>query len=172
MSLTRREFMRLLAAASAAGMAVNGRSASAQATDYDVPAFGNLSLLHFTDCHAQLMPVHFREPNFNIGIGNAFGQPPHVVGEKFLEHFSIPAGSANAYAFTCLDFEAAAHKYGKVGGFAHLATLVKQLRFQPWRAWSFACCSMVVIPGKDPRLRCGPRVRIWLMPASCWALIS
>jgi sulfur-oxidizing protein SoxB len=120
--------MRLLAAASAAGMAVNGRSASAQATDYDVPTFGNLSLLHFTDCHAQLMPVHFREPNFNIGIGKAFGQPPHVVGEKFLEHFSIPAGSANAYAFTCLDFEAAAHKYGKVGGFAHLATLVKRLR--------------------------------------------
>ncbi len=128
MSLTRREFMRLLAAASAAGMAVNGRSASAQATDYDVSTFGNLSLLHFTDCHAQLMPVHFREPNFNIGIGKAFSQPPHVVGERFLEHFSIPAGSANAYAFTCLDFEAAAQKYGKVGGFAHLATLVKRLR--------------------------------------------
>ena len=128
MSLTRREFMRLLAAASAAGMAVNSRAASATASDYDLPAFGNLSLLHFTDCHAQLMPVHFREPNFNIGLGDAFGRPPHVVGEQFLAHFGIAPGSASAHAFTCLDFESAARKYGKIGGFAHLATLVKQLR--------------------------------------------
>ena len=74
------------------------------------------------------MPVYFREPNFNVGIGEAFGKPPHVVGDYFLKHFGIAPGSANAHAFTFLDFEAAARKYGKVGGFAHLATLVKRLR--------------------------------------------
>ena len=128
MSLNRREFMRLLAMASAAGMAVNSRVFADASVDYDLPTFGNLSLLHFPDCHAQLMPVYFREPNFNIGIGNALGKPPHVVGEHFLNHFKVAAHSANAHAFTYLDFEAAARKYGKVGGFAHLATLVKQLR--------------------------------------------
>lgn len=128
MSLNRRDFMRLLAMAGAAGMSLNGRVFADAAVDYDVPAFGNLSLMHFTDCHAQLMPVYFREPNFNVGIGEAFGKPPHVVGDHFLKHFGIAPGSANAHAFTFLDFEAAARKYGKVGGFAHLATLVKRLR--------------------------------------------
>ncbi|MGB1612081.1 MAG: thiosulfohydrolase SoxB [Arenicellales bacterium] len=128
MSLNRRDFMRLLAMAGAAGMSLNGRVFADAAVDYDVPAFGNLSLMHFTDCHAQLMPVYFREPNFNVGIGEAFGKPPHVVGDHFLKHFGIAPGSANAHAFTFLEFEAAARKYGKVGGFAHLATLVKRLR--------------------------------------------
>ena len=128
MSLDRREFMRLLAMAGAAGMTVNSQVFGDAGVEYDLPTFGNLSLLHFTDCHAQLMPVHFREPNINIGIGDTFGQPPHVVGEHFLKHFDIAAGSAKAHAFTFLDFEAAARKYGKVGGFAHLATLVKRLR--------------------------------------------
>jgi len=128
MSLNRRDFMRLLAMAGAAGMSLNGRVFADAAVDYDAPAFGNLSLMHFTDCHAQLMPVYFREPNFNVGIGEAFGKPPHVVGDHFLKHFGIAPGSANAHAFTFLEFEAAARKYGKVGGFAHLATLVKRLR--------------------------------------------
>jgi len=128
MSLNRRDFMRLLAMAGAAGMTLNSRSFADASVDYDLPTFGNLSLMHFTDCHAQLMPVYFREPNFNVGIGEAFGKPPHVVGDYFLKHFGIAPGSANAHAFTFLDFEAAARKYGKVGGFAHLATLVKRLR--------------------------------------------
>ena len=128
MSLNRRDFMRLLAMAGAAGMTLNSRSFADASVDYDIPTFGNLSLMHFTDCHAQLMPVYFREPNFNVGIGEAFGKPPHVVGDYFLKHFGIAPGSANAHAFTFLDFEAAARKYGRVGGFAHLATLVKRLR--------------------------------------------
>jgi sulfur-oxidizing protein SoxB len=129
MSLSRREFIRLLAAAGAAGMALNGRiSAADDDAAYDLPPFGNLSLLHFTDCHAQLLPVYFREPSFNIGIGAAFAKPPHLVGQNFLEHFDLVMGSREAYAFSCLDFETMAHKYGKVGGFAHLATLVKRLR--------------------------------------------
>ncbi len=129
MSLSRREFIRLLAAAGAAGMALSGRiSAADDDPAYDLPPFGNLSLLHFTDCHAQLLPVYFREPSFNIGIGAAFAKPPHLVGRNFLEHFDLVMGSREAYAFSCLDFETMAHKYGKVGGFAHLATLVKRLR--------------------------------------------
>jgi sulfur-oxidizing protein SoxB len=79
---------------------------------YDVPPFGNVSLLHITDTHAQLLPVYFREP----------------VGERALKKYGLEKGSALAYACTRLDFEALARRYGKVGGFAHLATLVKRLR--------------------------------------------
>ena len=133
MSLARRDFLQLLAAASAAGMALDGgrvlaAEPSAAERLYEQPAFGNVSLLHFTDCHAQLMPLHFREPNVNIGVGVAAGKPPHLVDEHLLKAFDIARGSARAHAFTNLDFEEAARTYGKVGGFAHLATLVKRLR--------------------------------------------
>ena len=133
MSLARRDFLQLLAAASAAGMALDGgrvlaAEPSAAERLYEQPAFGNVSLLHFTDCHAQLMPLHFREPNVNIGVGVAAGKPPHLVGEHLLKAFDIARGSARAHAFTNLDFEEAARTYGKVGGFAHLATLVRRLR--------------------------------------------
>jgi sulfur-oxidizing protein SoxB len=84
--------------------------------------------MHMTDCHAQLNPIYFREPSVNLGIGAAKGHPPHLVGKAFLDYFDIPAGGIEAHAFTYLDFENAARKYGKVGGFAHLATLVKRLR--------------------------------------------
>jgi len=126
----RREFLRLLAIAAAAGGSLRPGASSAQAAGelYDVPAFGNVSLLHFTDCHAQLLPTYFREPNANIGVGEATGRPPHLVGEALLKHFGIPAGGAPAHAFTYLDFERAARRYGKIGGFAHLATLVKRLK--------------------------------------------
>jgi sulfur-oxidizing protein SoxB len=131
MSLTRREFLEMLALGAAAGLALPGRASGAPRTTtnlYDVPAFGNVSLLHFTDCHAQLMPIYFREPNVNIGVAEANGKPPHLVGNAFLKHYGIAPGSVEAHAFTCLDFVEAARKYGKVGGFAHLATLVKSLR--------------------------------------------
>ncbi len=130
--IDRREFLRLLAAASAAGLSLPAGAASpgsARAESfYDVAPFGNVSLLHFTDCHAQLLPVHFREPSVNLGLGEAFGRPPHLVGEALLKHFGIAPGSREAHAFTYLNFEDAARTYGKVGGFAHLATLVKRLR--------------------------------------------
>jgi sulfur-oxidizing protein SoxB len=128
--LQRREFLRLLAAAAAAGASLRPGASEAQAAGelYDVPAFGNVSLLHITDTHAQLAPIYFREPSVNIGVAAAAHQPPHLVGDDFLRHFKIPANSAEAHAFTYLDFERAARRYGKVGGFAHLATLVKRLR--------------------------------------------
>jgi sulfur-oxidizing protein SoxB len=93
-----------------------------------VPKFGNLSILHITDVHAQLNPVYFREPNVNLGVGSAFGKAPHLVGEAFLKHFGVSAGGIEAHAFTYLDFDNAAAKYGKVGGFAHLKSLVKRVR--------------------------------------------
>ncbi len=130
--------MNVLAAAGAAGLALGrhldvgatdqaGAGASAQAL-YDIAPFGQVSLLHFTDCHAQLLPVSFREPSVNLGLGQAHGRPPHLVGEALLKHFGVPAGSAQAHAFTFLDFEKAARTYGRVGGFAHLATLIKRLK--------------------------------------------
>ncbi|NIM41730.1 MAG: thiosulfohydrolase SoxB [Hydrogenophaga sp.] len=140
MSLSRREFMQLLAAASAAGMALDhgdALAATAGASErlYDVPRFGNVSFLHFTDCHAQLTPVYFREPSVNLGVGDATGQAPHLVGEALLRHFRIRPGTAQAHAFSYLDFTQAARTYGKVGGFAHLATLVKRLRAERPHAW-------------------------------------
>ncbi len=81
-----------------------------------------------TDCHAQLKPIHFREPSVNLGVGAMQGRLPHLVGEHLLKATGIVPGSAMAHACTFLDFERAARRYGKVGGFAHLATLVKRLK--------------------------------------------
>ena len=133
MSLHRREFLQLLAHASATGLALDAPGVLAADTAaaqrfYDLPKFGNVSLLHFTDCHAQLLPVYFREPSVNLGVGEAAGKPPHLVGERLLKAFGIASNTAQAHAFTALDFTQAARTYGKVGGFAHIATLVKQLR--------------------------------------------
>jgi S-sulfosulfanyl-L-cysteine sulfohydrolase len=124
--LRRRGFLRLLALAAAAGASLRPRQSEAQAATelYDLPAFGNVSLLHITDVHAQLMPVHFREPSVNLGDGH----PPHLVGDAFLKHYGIAPGTRGAHAFTYLDFEAAAQRYGRMGGYAHLATLVQRLR--------------------------------------------
>ncbi len=133
MFLSRREFLNVLAVASAAGMALDAPealAASPRATSkmYDVARYGNVHFLHFTDCHAQLLPVYFREPNVNLGVGEANGRLPHLVGDKLLKAVGIRPGTVEAHAFTYLDFEKAARAYGKVGGFAHMATLVKRLR--------------------------------------------
>jgi len=133
MSLTRREFLQILAVAAAHGMPLAGRAAQTERGDalYDLPGpRGNVTLLHFTDCHAQLNPVHFREPDVNIGVHAAWGKPPHLVGEALLKHFRIEPKTRLAHAFTYLDFENAARRFGKVGGFAHLATLIKRMRAQ------------------------------------------
>ena len=133
MNIGRRDFMQILAIASAAGMTLEHRdalAAQAGASErlYELPPFGNVSFMHFTDCHAQLMPIHFREPNVNLGVAGSMAKAPHLVGEALLREFGVAPGSAKAHAFTYLDFDKAAQTYGKVGGFAHLATLVKQVR--------------------------------------------
>ncbi|MFZ8886839.1 MAG: thiosulfohydrolase SoxB [Steroidobacteraceae bacterium] len=123
--MDRREFLAALGAAYAAGLWSKGAGAQ---VSYDLPRFGNVSLLHITDSHGQLLPIHYREPDTNLGIGPQFGQPPHLVGSAFLKHFGIAAGSAEAFAFTPMGYVDAAAQYGRMGGYAHLATLVKQLR--------------------------------------------
>jgi len=126
----RRDFLRLLAYAGAAGASLRPALSASQAAAelYDVPRFGNLSLLHMADSHAQLIPTYYREPNINIGVGAAEGKSPHLVGEALLKHFGVKPGGPLAHAYTYVDFAAAARRYGKVGGYAHLATLVKRLR--------------------------------------------
>ena len=132
MNLTTREFFQVLGAGTMAGMGL-GAWADADAAVaaqglYDIPKFGNVSFLHMTDCHAQLKPIYFREPNVNLGIGGMKANLPHLVGEHLLKAAGIRPGTAEAHALTYLDFEKAARRYGKVGGFAHLATLVKRLK--------------------------------------------
>ena len=132
MSISRRQFIQLMGLAGAAGMLPGcslGTAARRGPSDlYEIPKFGNVTLMHITDTHAQLLPIYFREPNVNLGLNGAYGQAPHLVGDKLLAHFGIQPGSIEAHAFTYLNFSEAAQKYGKVGGFSHLATLVKRLR--------------------------------------------
>ncbi|WP_418316031.1 thiosulfohydrolase SoxB [Piscinibacter sakaiensis] len=132
MNLSKRDFLQVLAAASAAGMSLSRHAeadaATAQSGLYHLPAFGNVSFLHMTDCHAQLKPVYFREPSVNIGIDEMKGRLPHLVGESLLKTAGIRPGTAQAHAFTYIDFEKAARRYGRIGGFSHLSTLVKQVR--------------------------------------------
>ncbi|MGH8729386.1 MAG: thiosulfohydrolase SoxB, partial [Burkholderiales bacterium] len=125
--MNRREFLNVLAVAAAAGL--NCRQSFARQVEslYDLPTFGNnVTLLHVSDTHAQLLPLYYREPSVNIGLGQSGSQPPYLVGDALLAHFGMGAGSKQAYAYSHLDFEKAAKTYGKVGGFAHLATLVKK----------------------------------------------
>jgi sulfur-oxidizing protein SoxB len=124
MPVSRREFLQVLAAGAAGGVVGPARAAD----PYDLPRYGNVHLLHFTDCHAQLLPTYYREPDTNIGAAAAAGKPPHLTGEALLKHFRIRPGSADAHAFTHLDYARAVRKYGRIGGFAHLATLVKKLK--------------------------------------------
>ena len=131
MDMNRREFLQLLAIASAGGFLLHNNesyAASNAARIYDLPRHGNVSLLHITDSHAQLHPMYFREPEINLGVGAMGGQPPHLVGNALLKHFGVKPGSPEAHAYTSLNYLDAARTYGKVGGFAHLATLVKQIR--------------------------------------------
>jgi len=125
----RRDVLKTLTAAALAGVVPRVPARAAEGDDlYDIGRFGNARILHTTDTHAQLAPVHFREPSVDIGIGAMAGRPPHLVGRAFLEHFGIAPNGRLAHALTYLDFAEAAHRYGRLGGFAHLKTLVDRLR--------------------------------------------
>jgi len=132
--LTRRDFLQVTAATAALmGPGANiARAASAQAITQDellkFDAKGQVTLLNFTDIHAQLMPLYFREPSVNIGVGEVNGLPPHLTGIDFLKHFSLKAGTPEAYAFSSQDFSQLAAQYGRIGGLAHMATLIKAIR--------------------------------------------
>src|SRR4051812_17955376 len=107
MSMTRREFLNTIAVAAAAGFPLGRKAHAAEINGfYDLHSFGNnVTLMHFTDCHAQLLPHYFREPSVNIGVGAMAGKPPHVVGDALLKQYRISPHTAMAHAFTHLDFE-------------------------------------------------------------------
>ncbi len=127
--MNRREFFDVLSKASiVAGLSgCMDLNQSPERSLYDLESWGDVRLLHMTDTHAQLLPIYFREPNVNIGVGAAKGRWPHLVGRNLLREF--PTNDARiAHALTYLDFSAAAERFGKVGGFAHLKTLIDRMR--------------------------------------------
>ena len=127
MTIRRRELLKFASAVALSG-SLPRFARSAEAGVYDLERFGNARILHITDTHAQLLPGYFREPSVNLGLGAMAGQPPHLVGRAFLDRFGIKPESADAYAFTSLEFEKSAARFGRLGGFAHLKTLIDRLR--------------------------------------------
>jgi len=115
-------------ASSATGVASQANPYAMPEGFYDIPMKGNVRLLHITDVHGQLNPVYFREPNVNLGVGEAYGRPPHLVGDKLLTAMGYGPDSPESYAYTYLDFQKAAENFGKTGGFAQIKTLLNQLR--------------------------------------------
>ncbi|MBW8322989.1 MAG: thiosulfohydrolase SoxB [Rhizobium sp.] len=134
--ITRREFLQASMAASAivgvSGFGNFARLAAQQALTQEqllaFEDFGNVTLIHITDIHAQLKPIWFREPEVNLGVGDAKGHVPHVTGSDFLKMFNIAPGSRDAYALTCEDFTSLAKAYGRMGGMDRVATVVKAIR--------------------------------------------
>ena len=132
--IDRRTFIKLLGASAAAGSlpwlanCANADSPGISKDFYKVPMRGNARILHLTDVHGQLQPVYFREPNVNLGMGDAYGRPPHIVGKKMLKAMGLKENSPEAYAYTYLNFDEAAQQYGRMGGYANIKTLLEMLR--------------------------------------------
>ncbi len=131
--LTRRDFVQVLAATAAFGSAGGvARAATDQAITQDsllgFEPVGQVTLLQYADLHAQLMPLYYREPSINLGVGENRGLPPHLTGKEFLDYFGIAGGTPEAYALTSIDFTTLAKEYGRMGGVAHMATLIKAIR--------------------------------------------
>ena len=134
--ISRRDFLQVGMAASAlvgaSGFGNWGRLAAQQALTQDqlleFDTYGNVSLIHVTDIHAQLKPIYFREPEINLGVGAAKGQMPHVTGADFRRAYGIEDGSPSAYALSYNDFTALAGTYGRIGGLDRVATVINQIR--------------------------------------------
>ncbi len=134
--ISRRDFLQTSMAAAAlyggSGFGNWGRLAAQQSLTQrkllEFDTFGNVSLIHVTDIHAQLKPIYFREPEINIGVGASRGQVPHVTGADFRKLYGIDDGSASAYALSHNDFSALAKGYGRVGGLDRVATVVNHIR--------------------------------------------
>jgi len=142
MSVNRREFLQAMSlglgmylmrmpvshAAKYKGLESILKGSDVPANYYDIPEFGNVSLLHFTDCHAQLLPAYYSEPAVHLGVGDWVDESPHIVGKHLLKKYGFPNNSALAHAFSCVDYSTLANKFGAMGGFAHMATLINHLR--------------------------------------------
>ncbi len=167
MPIRRRDFLKAASVAAVAGALPRRARAVESPSVYDLERFGNARILHITDTHAQLQPVYFREPSVNLGIGEMQGRPPHLVGSAFLDHFGINPDSADAYAFTSLDFEKSAARFGKLGGFANLKTLIDRLRGDVGP--SDRCCSTAAISGKAAASPMPCRAPTWWRRRTCSA---
>ena len=130
MQVTRRDFLRIAAVAGVAGLAEPARLWAALAPERVLAfdSYGNVTLLHMTDSHATLLPVYYREPDTLIGVGAERGEAPYLTGAEFLRRYGVARRSAEAYALAHLDFVELARRYGRLGGYAHIATLVKRVR--------------------------------------------
>ncbi len=130
MSITRREFIQMLTLAAGAAAASPVALAKSLTPEnlFRFNTTGNITLIHTTDAHAQLVPIYYREPDTNIGVGEDKGQPPHLTGRDFLRYYGYKPDTIEAYAYTYDDFSTLAKEYGKMGGFAHIATLIKRIR--------------------------------------------
>ena len=134
--ISRRDFLQVGMAASAlvgaSGFGNWSRLAAQQALTQDqllqFETFGNVSLIHITDIHAQLKPIYFREPEVNLGVGQNKGHVPHITGADFRKLYGIEDGSPSAYALTYNDFTALAKTYGRMGGMDRVATVVNAIR--------------------------------------------
>ncbi len=131
----RRDFIKLMGAGAAASSVPLFWPSAAHAQKmpknfYDMPINGNARILHITDIHGQLQPVYFREPNVNLGVGDAYGRPPHIVGKKLLKHMGLQENTPESYAYSYLNFQNDAKKYGKTGGYPQIKTLLDMLREQ------------------------------------------
>ncbi len=132
--ISRREFMQAVTATAA----IYGSSASwshlaaqqkmTQSDLLNFTPYGNVTLAHLTDIHAQIKPIWFREPSINLGVGDAEGQPPHITGADFLERYGLTAGSPEAYALSSESFVSLARQYGRMGGIDRIATVLKHIR--------------------------------------------
>lgn len=133
--ISRRDFMQATAATAMAtgltGGMLGRAAAQGRLSEADIlrfPATGNVTLVHLTDLHAQLMPLHYREPTWNLGVGDVNGLPPHLTGANFLKQFKIAPKSAEAYALTDQDFAELAKTHGRMGGLDRIATVIKSIR--------------------------------------------
>ena len=134
--ISRRDFLQATVAASAvigasgvgnwSRLAAQQKLSQSDLLDFDT--YGNVTLIHLTDIHAQLRPIWFREPEINIGVGHVNGLPPHVTGQDFLNLFGYTPGTPEAYALTYMDFVALAKGYGRMGGMDRVATVVNAIR--------------------------------------------
>src|SRR5438445_13863114 len=117
--LGRRELLQVAAATAVLG-AANGGLAQGRGPSQDellrFKPVGQLTLLNFTDLHAQLVPLYFREPSANVGDGADQGLPPHLVGDKLLAAYKVHRGSYDAYTLACTDFQSLARRFGRLGG--------------------------------------------------------
>ena len=130
MEVTRRDLLKIAGVAAAVGLSPEALADAGDATErlLEFEPLGNVTLLHLTDTHATLLPVYFREPDTLLGVGDERGKPPYLTGAALLARYGIAPGSAAAYALAHVDFAALAARYGRMGGYAHLATLVKRVR--------------------------------------------